>query len=371
MYRARLIALLALLAAVETGGCKKDQASTAQETAPLAPQKQKPVDAPNEIVYAASSALRVVDTRLGKVVSGVPLSHTVYSIEFSLDGSSAYVATGAGIFEIDAALHQLRGQLTDHPASYAVLDQGGSRLDVLEHEVIVHKDGTRDIQPFHWVELDLASGGKLISDEEIGQRITFVVPPRDDRYHLLLTADGEVRLGKPKTKLRDSVALSLAGMAQDGQSRVRSMGAVKGSNAYIPVEASPSQIVDVDLSRGDSRAISLERPLRIRGLAVTPDGKSLLVNAIGELLVVDLEKRRVRAAVELPGAHIGLSISDNGRWAFMAQTVDGTGGAVTIVRLDPLSVYSKIHLDDISPWAIAVKPRAGLASADAEHSAVP
>jgi hypothetical protein len=88
------------------------------------------------------------------------------------------------------------------------------------------------------------------------------------------------------------------------------------------------------------------------------------VNAINELLVVDLEKRVIRAAIELPGAHVGLAVSDNGRWAFLAQTVDGTGGAVTIVRLDPLSVYAKIHLDDISPWAVAVKPHAGLATAD-------
>jgi hypothetical protein len=347
---------LTLLLAAASFACKKE--------APVAPkiEEKKPAEAPQEIVYAASSALRVIDARQGKVIASIPIQHTIYSIQFSLDGSAAYLATGAGVFEVDANAHRLRGQLTDRPASWAAVDASGSKLEVLEHEVIVHKDGTRDIEPFHWVALDLTAGAKPIADEEIGQRVMFVVPPREDRHHLVVTADGEVRLGKPKTRLADGAAVALKGTAKDEKARVRHMVATRGNSAFVPVEGATSEVVEIDLVSGDSRAMSLERSVRIRGMAATPDGKSLLVNAVGELIVVDLETRAVRSALELPGAHVGLAISDDGKWAFLAQTVDGTGGAVTIVRLDPLAVHAKVHLDDISPWTVAVRPRAGMAS---------
>jgi hypothetical protein len=61
--------------------------------------------------------------------------------------------------------------------------------------------------------------------------------------------------------------------------------------------------------------------------------------------------------LELPAAHTGISISSDGRFAYLAQTVDGTGGSITAFALDSFSVAKRVHLDDISPWALAVRPQ--------------
>src|SRR5262249_38701478 len=124
------------------------------------------VSAPDVFVYAGSSSLRVVDSARGAVVASLPLHNAIYGIEFDRSGKSAFVATGGGLFELDVATNAFT-QLTSIPASYLHRDDSTNTLSVLQHEVIVHKNGTRDIEPFHLVSLDLGTR-RIVSDEEIG-----------------------------------------------------------------------------------------------------------------------------------------------------------------------------------------------------------
>jgi hypothetical protein len=344
--------VLALAGALLLFACKKEAsppASTASETAALAPA------VPDEAIYAASNALRVIDARAARVVGAVPLQRAVFAIDSSLDGRTIYAASSDGVYEIDADTNAYR-LITSVSASDVRVSESGKTLSVLQHEVIVHKNGTRDIEPFHLVVLDLASR-RVLSDEEVGPRVFFAKPAEDKRLGLVVDAEGKLRLftgGKGEGRTID--VQSLLGPDRSGW-RLRNAVAVGGAHAFVGVEGRPSAIIDVDLDRGTASAIGLGRLVTIRGLAVSADARTLYVNGARELILVDLETRAVQKAIELPGAHTGLSLSSNGRWAALAQTVDGNGGAVTLVALDALTVHTRIHLDDISPWAIAIRRR--------------
>jgi DNA-binding beta-propeller fold protein YncE len=334
--------------------CKKEAPPPAVESA------RAPLDAlqpPSEIVYAASNALRIVDTALGQVTASIPLERAVFALDTSLDGRTIYVAASEGVYEIDAATNA-ETLLTNVPASDVRVSESGATISVLQHEVIVHKNGTRDVEPFHLLVID-SKTHRALSDREVGPRVFFASPADEKRHGLVVDGDGRLRLwkdGAGEEKVIDVHALIPAAPSVEAN-RIRNGVAVHGDHAYVPLEGRPARVVDVDLLRGTASAIDLERPLALRGLAVTPDGKKLVVDAAREIVVVDLQKRAIQKALELPGAHTGLAISTGGEWAALAQTIDGTGGSVTLVRLDPLAIVERVHLDDISPWAIAIRRR--------------
>jgi DNA-binding beta-propeller fold protein YncE len=261
------------------------------------------------------------------------------------------VATAGGVYRVDAKARVLAGQLTSSPARHVALSENGAKVFVLEHDVIVAPDGTRDIKPFRLKTLDAATG-KVVDHEEIGQRILFALPSEGGRYHLILTEAGEVIVGVAGTPLAEGRKLELVAEPL----RVRPYVAVYGGHAYVPVEGEPARVFDVDLATGDSVAIGLGRNIPLRGMAVTPDGSTLIINAIREVILVDRTGRAIKQRMELPAPHQGVALSPDGEFAFLAQTIDGTGGAVGIVELAPLSFRGKVHLDDISPWTIAVAP---------------
>ncbi|MCK6545160.1 hypothetical protein L6R52_04775 [Myxococcota bacterium] len=341
-----------LVAAALFGACKKEAPTAETKTAAVA------AGVPAGEVWAASAHVRVVDAMLGTVTSKLQLGRAVSGIVFSSDGLTAYVGASDGVHAIDAATKRVIAKLTERPVRQLAIDDAGAKLSVLEHEVVVLPDGTRDIRPFHLVTIDVASG-KVVADEEIGQRILYAVAPTATRSGFVLAESGDLALARPGQALAEAQSLDVKkalGLGPDARFRVREVAAVRGDRAYVAVEAEPSQILELDLATGAARGLTLERTLSLRGLAVTADGKSLLVDAVDDLLLVDLGARALRGTLELGGAHTGLALTGDGKWAFLAQTIHENGGAITVVRLDTFTLHSKIHLDDLSPWALALRP---------------
>ena len=83
------------------------------------------------------------------------------------------------------------------------------------------------------------------------------------------------------------------------------------------------------------------------------------MNTGGSVLAIDRASGRVSSRLEIEGGHVGAELGRDDRWLYLAKTIDGTGGAITVVALEPMRVHGSIHLDDISPWAIAVRPVEG------------
>jgi hypothetical protein len=345
--RAALLLGLALVA------CKKEEVAPVESKTQAVTAANEPAD----VVYAASAHVRVVDARSGRVVKNIDLQKAVRAVVFSRDGSRAYVAASDGVREIDTRTQEIAAKLTEHPARHVALSEEG-QLYVLEHQVIVQPDETREILPFRLLTIDTAER-TVISDEEIGQRVLWAHPPSKDRFGVVAFESGEIRKIAPGAKLdAEGTAIDpFFGQPSKFRARVREGSIVFGGKAYIPVEAEVARVVEIDLAKGEASAIMLDRPFSLRGLAMTKDGATLLVNAGIGLLAVDMKTRAVANAMELGSAHAGLSLSSDGRFAYLAQTVDGTGGSISAVALDSLAVSKRIHLDDISPWALGVQPR--------------
>lgn len=351
----RTFSLAALLLGISACKSKQEDAPNAGTVASALAEKAA---LPKDVVYAASAHVRVVDPSSDRVVKKIDLQRAVRMIVFSPDGRRAYVAASDGVREVDAVTHEVAAKLTEHPARNLALVEDGRTLFVLEHQVNRQEDGTSEIMPFRLLTIDTEKR-RVMKREEIGQRILFARPPADGRSGLVVTEAGEVRLVAPGQPLSAGEAIDPTGglPSRKNALRPRQFTVIAGGTAYVPVEGLPSRILEIDLATGAVAALDLERNISLRGLAVTADRKQLLVDGGLQLLVVDLKTRSVTGSLALPGGHIGAALADGGQHLYLAQTIQGTGGAVTVVSLDPLRVAGQIHLDDISPWAIAVRPR--------------
>lgn len=343
MHRPRLIVVATSLALVLA--CKAEAPATPTEAQALAPAGDR--------IWAASGVIRVVDAARQAVIARAPVGHPITSMVFSPDGAHAYVGTSHGLYRVEVATMALRGPLTADPIRR--LEMQDNLLSILQHQVIVGPDGTRDIRPFRLVHFDPATE-KVVADQEIGQRIHYA-SERDGR-HLVISEAGEVRIGASPEGLSSGRALALPDLVPGrGPYRVRGDVTVReGQRALVAIEGRPAHLLVIDLDRGSARAVDLGRETGIRGLAFLPGGARAAVNAMSQILIVDLERGQVTGQLELPAPHVGASLSADGRSLYLAQTVEGTGGAVTQVHLEPLAIGSHVHLEDISPWALAVAP---------------
>jgi len=360
VHRAGLIAIAASLAVVACKSETKVATKVATETKTKALDK---LDVPTDVVWAGSAHLRVVDVAAGQVVAGVDLQKSITHIAFTPDGTRGFVAASDGVREIDVQTHAVKAHLTKHPARRLYPSADGSKLFVLEHEVKMLESGAREVLPFRLKTIDLATGG-VLGEETIGQKILAAVPSlTKDRLHTVLTQAGDLKTAPMGAKLADAARVELPEPVAAGFG-MRPYVAISpdGRFVYVPMEGKIGHVLAIDRTDGSARAISLGEPLLLRGLAVTPDGKRLVVNASAVALVVDIASGKVQGKVELGAQHIDAAVGTDGRRAYLAQTIDGTGGAVTVLHLDKLKVQGKIHLGDISPWVLAVKPRTAYAS---------
>lgn len=353
------LALLALVA------CKSKEEPAAPAKTKAEASALKRLDVPRDILFAGSAHLRVVDVALGQVVSGIDLSRALTDIAFSPDGKTAYLAASDGVRVVDVETAKVTAKLSSSPARQLVLLAGGDRLGVLAHDVAMVQ-GHATPSAFRFDVLDPATG-KVEKTELVGERVLGLVPSADPaRNSMILFESGEVRLvrgGAPLSSEGKAVDLEGGLEPEKGRLVMRPYFAVSsdGATAYVPVEAKPARIVAIDLISGGSRVMSLGEASYLRGLAVAPDGKTLVVNAMKKLVTMDLASGKILGSIELDGAHLGVVLSADGRRAYLAQTVHENGGAITAVGLDPLRVQGKIHLADISPWVLAIKPNAAVA----------
>ena len=345
MHRSGLIFATSFL--LLGSACKAEAPSTAAEAQAIAPAGDR--------IWAASGVIRVVDAARQGVIARAPVGHPITSMVFTPDGASAYVGTSQGLYRVEVGTMAMHGPLTTEPIRR--LELQGNLLSILQHQVIVGPDGTRDIRPFRLVHFDLATE-KVVADQEIGQRIHYA-SERDGR-HLVVSEAGEVRIGASPEGLSSGRPLDLPALVPGrGPYRVRGDVTVRdGQRALVAIEGRPAHLLVIDLDSGSARAVDLGRETGIRGLAFLPDGRRAVVNAMSHLLVVDLAAGKVTEQLELGAPHVGASLSSDGRSLYLAQTVEGTGGAVTQVHLSPLALGAHVHLDDISPWALAVAPGA-------------
>lgn len=355
-----------LAASVAVTGCKSKEQTVAPATSTKAVVAEAP-GLPQHTVFAASNQVRVVDTRAGKVVGQVDLRKAVREIRFSADGATAYVAASDGVRAIDGRSYEVVGKLSDNPTRYIELSPDGTKLYALEHFVLTKPDGSPDPQPFSLLTID-TQNGRVLSKEVIGERIIYARPaPSKDGRSVYIEESGKIVLGTQGGPWGQGTEVDLrAGMPDDKPFRVRKTIAHFGQHVFVPVEGEMARVLDIDTASGQTRLLSLGAAAAIRGLGITPDGRQLLVNTGVSLTTLDVASGQVVGEpLELPSGQMGCAVSDDGRFAYLAQMRDsagGPGGAVVAVDLKAQSITHTVHLDNISPWAIAVAPTTKLAA---------
>lgn len=359
MHRSRLI-LFGLAFALALG-CKSKQEEAGPETARRA---EALLDVPTDVVYAASAHIRVVDVAVGQTISGLQLQRAITSIAFTPDGAVGYVGASDGLHEVDAEQHRFTRHVSTAPVRQVLLSPDGRQVHFLEHDVVVREGGSREPSAFRLARYDRETG-TLESAEVVGERVLQVLPSFEGRHGLVLFESGVLsllRAGDAWSEARP-LELRVGASADPGISIPRPHLALSpdARRAYLPIEGEVSRVLEVELASGATRTFSLGGASLLRGLAVSPDGARLVVNGSDRLFLLDLARGEPLGELKLEQAHTGAAMSSDGRRVYLAQTVDGTGGAVTVVRLDPLKVQGKIHLSDISPWVLAVRPRPQLA----------
>lgn len=318
------------------------------------------VAAPSDQVYAASSHLRIVDAQAQGAPTKLDLGRAVRNVVFTPDGKLAALAASDGLHLIDAERQQALAQPTQHPARWVELDDSGTRAFVLEHQVTIGANDVREISPFSLVTVELGSA-QIVNTEEVGQRILYARPATAELSGIVVSEAGEVALVAPGKALKEAQPFDLTAVIA-GPSRIRHFPMVKHGVAYVPIEAEPARVVAIDLATRQHRVFQLDGLITLRGLALTPDRSTLVVNSGGTIALVDLKSGQVRAKLEPGAPSTGAALSSDGHTLYLAQTVDGDGGAVLLVDLLTLKPLGKIHLDDISPWALEVRPRPALAA---------
>ncbi|MEQ9496130.1 MAG: hypothetical protein RIT81_04705 [Deltaproteobacteria bacterium] len=351
-------ALAVFMAGASLFACKdasKPEVATEAKAVTAAPE----VEGPTDVVYAASTVLRVVDFAKGEVVASVPLGRAVRQIRFADDGT-AYVAASGGMFVFDGHAHQQLANPITTPVRAIDIADDGKTVTALSHQVIVNPDKSREVLPFFLSTYDVASK-RVTNKETIGQRIFFAARRAGDNGHdLVLTEDGRVRTisGSEPLSSDGTKVDPLAGQGgADQPFRVRHEAVRHGSRAYLPVEGYPSRVLVVDLKSGATSALMLDRAYPLRGVAVSPDGATVAANVGIGVVLIDAASGEIRHRVETPDPTSQLAFSSDGKYIYTAQVVDGTGGAIHAISVADGQHVKKIHLDDISPWALAVRPR--------------
>lgn len=320
--------------------------------------------APAHTVFAASAHVRVLDTARGEVVGRVQMQKAVRVVQFSADGRTAYVAASDGIRAIDRTTFEVVGKLTDNPTRYIELSPDGRQLFALEHFVLKKADGSPDPQPFSLLTIDTETG-KVTHKEVVGERMIYARATSASAPHSVLIAEsGRIVVGTKDTPWGEGTTIDpLQGLPPETPYRVRNSFAHFGDHVFVAIEGQVARVLHIDTVSGETRFLSLGGPSAVRGLGITPDGRTLVVNTGVSVAMIDVATAQLQGEpVDLPDGEVGCAVTDDGRFAYFAQTRDGMGGAVLAVDLEARQIVQKIHLDDISPWALAVAPRLKVAT---------
>lgn len=345
--------LLVAAAACDTGAPESGRASSALERTGDRPAEGAAATA-GDVLYASSSILEVIEH--GRVSATLALRKTVNQIAFDPQGARAFLATSDGVHLVDARTHRDLRRITENPARSVVVSAAQGKLFVLEHTVITLPDGHAEPQPFHVRRFDLASLEEEL-DLEVGQRMLAIAVPSAPTSPLLMVSEA----GALATlRLPSGAAQPLAGReALGGRIRLGPVLGHDGRTIYVPVEGPEARIAEIDPEAGTVRPIALGRDAYLRGLAVSPDGETLYVNALDRVGAVDLASSSLAvrwATAELPAPHQGLAVSPDGARLYLARPVHEGGGSVTVVDARTLETVGSVRTPGISPFTVAVRP---------------
>ncbi|MGY1808083.1 cytochrome D1 domain-containing protein [Blastococcus sp. SYSU D00669] len=274
------------------------------------------------------------------VVATVDVGVSPASVEFSPDGSTAYV-TGRGrdLWVLDAGGHSFTGTLDvpDGPAWYVALspDGGTAYVSVKDSEQIVHR----------LVALDTATGEVAFSTE-VGPR-PFGAAVSPDGREVWVTSHGASRIDV--VDARSGEVVDRIPAPPDPHDVAFS---TDGRHAYVAShETDRLTVVD---TRTRSRVATLDGGNGPYAVAVSPDGDRVAVAGFdgGELAIVDTLSDDRLATVPVGRHPQDVAWAPDGRHLYVVNADDGT---VSVVDTRSYTVSATVPVGR-TPTGVAVRP---------------
>ena len=319
-----------------------------------------PALASAEVLYVASTDVLVIDSASGAKLGSIDVGQFVFDIQFTRDGTRAYLATAGGVIEVDATRHAVRERLTATPAFRLSLAAGDRQLYILGNQVRRLANGRQEPLPSEITVYDLVAR-RVTRSQPVGMRAEECVVLGDDvvvsqpsafQLRQISTTDGSAVRATP---LRHQAP----GDPQPGFLYGLALSA-DGERIYVAQAAASEPVIHVvDRQSGATRELPFAHgEAFVTGLVAAPDGGELLVSTRNHLAVLDAASGAERAWIALGGAHYGMALGGDGRHSYHTLAAyDEQGGAVTVVDLAAGRVERTIPVAGMSPAAIAVQPR--------------
>jgi DNA-binding beta-propeller fold protein YncE len=309
-----------------------------------------------EVLYVASpNRIWVVDSETGKQLADMALGHTTFDIAFSADRTRAYLATSDGVMEVDATKHAVLGRLLPGPSFRVELAPDGKLLYVLGNGILKRPDGQQEALPSELTTFDLATR-KVAAKREVGLGAEDLAMAAG-RAAVTNPKAHALALVSPGDAARAATQVSLATGNPESPGFVRGLAtSPDGREIYVGQFGEASQIHVVDAASGSERELSFPHEGFITGVAVTADGKNLLVATRNHLAVLDPATGSEKRFIALGGAHAAMTVSARGSYSYHATAAyNDQGGAVTAVNLASGEVRA-IPTPGMSPFTIGVMP---------------
>ncbi len=309
-----------------------------------------------EVLYVASpNRIWVLDSETGKQLGDMALGHTTFDIAFSADRTRAYLATNDGVMEVDATKHAVLGRLLPGPAFEVELAPDGKLLYVLGNEILKRPDGQQEALPSQLTTFDLATR-KVAAKREVGLGAEDLAIAAG-RAAVTNPKAHELAIVSPGDAARAATQVSLASGNPESPGFVRGLAtSPDGRQIYVGQFGEASRIHVIDAANGTERELAFPHEGFITGVAVTADGKNLLVATRNHLAVLDPATGSEKRFIALNGAHAAMTVSARGGTSYHATAAyNDQGGAVTAVNLASGEVRA-IPTPGMSPFTIGVMP---------------
>jgi len=322
---------------------------------------------PQLLVANHAGADVVVVDPAGGVVATIPAVEAPWGVALSPDGRSAYVSGAQAVAVIDVTQRRLaatiRYQTTINRVERGEYREGGMGIAVSPDGKLLFvglhlRNGPGRLEVIHIAERPVTGA------YQVGIRPFDVLAARDNRTAYTLDHDGySVTVVDAATGVRATLPAAPLGRGAYDKPHYGALDAA--GRLLLPYQGRVLQTLDP--ANGQSTTRPLRAATHQHGVALTPDGRRLLIVGTGpaggvtsgpSLTVVDLQGSDERV-LPLTREHELIAVSPDGTWAYLTggYLLNGGWNGITLVHLQS-GATRELPLAGVGqPLGLAVLPR--------------
>lgn len=324
--------------------------------------------ADGKTAWISSNHIQVVDLDTATVVGRIPLQEFIHDMEFSPDGSVAYVASSGGLRVADADKLEFTQRVSEAPSRGVVVSADG------KHVAAIHKAAPADalaarkaglpLPPSMVAVYDAASMTQESSFPVSGNTFDLAIAPDGLTLYALNPHEGTVESFGLTGVAGPTVRIVEQDMVGPHQAMLSELAlSPDGTRLVVAVtNADDSWLAEVDLAgkRAAEQQVlsqSLGHSRRIQGVRWDDDGSGVFVTAINSLvkyneagLPVQWQGYPVNYVdiQGLPGQDLTVAVTPT------FSKARGSGGLAVLDKKG--EVVRSVELPDMSPFVVAVRP---------------